>query len=457
MPKRKIDALTPREMEVLTQVAEGKSLVEIAHQLHRSLKTIESHRLSLGKKLKATNRVQLTKFAIAHGLVRIDIADTTKDGQDSEKRLLRVINELNEALGTSTDLALLERFVVAASTLDNIRFATVYTPLSTRHISEIQPLERMVVAIAEYGELRELSKFQANKTPFTEVFEHGQCLITEGIREKYPDDSFMNSIKAESFLGIQLVNNEDRVVGGIGLIGCEPLSDPNTKYSAIKFFAPRLAGALENSIQIKALRTRLKQLETQVNEPISSPYLNLANDDPKLSLTVAHVMQRIEDHAGGAFLRKIVDVFCETFDLHHAGICRLDALEGKQFLQSVICRVDGEFDKNILYEIVDTPCYFAIQHGEYHVAHSADKAFSSDDKLVSNAVEAYVGVRLPSPDGQTAGIFWLGSGEKIENAELIMRVANFFAPRIGAELDSQTQLEHAMQAKEASETEAEQA
>lgn len=62
--------LTERERGVLSLIGEGLSTAEIANRLHRSIKTIEWHRASLGVKLQATNRVELAQIAIRLGLVK---------------------------------------------------------------------------------------------------------------------------------------------------------------------------------------------------------------------------------------------------------------------------------------------------------------------------------------------------------------------------------------------------
>lgn len=62
--------LTDREREVLALIGEGLSTAEIANRLHRSVKTIEWHRASLGTKLNVSNRVELAQIAIKLGLVR---------------------------------------------------------------------------------------------------------------------------------------------------------------------------------------------------------------------------------------------------------------------------------------------------------------------------------------------------------------------------------------------------
>ncbi len=65
-----LSTLTSRELEVLRLIGEGFSTAEIADRLYRTPKTVEAHRASLGRKLGATNRVQLANIAVQAGLVR---------------------------------------------------------------------------------------------------------------------------------------------------------------------------------------------------------------------------------------------------------------------------------------------------------------------------------------------------------------------------------------------------
>ncbi len=65
-------ALTSRELEVLAFLGQGLSIKEIAAALHRSAKTIENHRSSIGRKLKLDDRVQLAELAQRAGLMPRD-------------------------------------------------------------------------------------------------------------------------------------------------------------------------------------------------------------------------------------------------------------------------------------------------------------------------------------------------------------------------------------------------
>ena len=65
-----LDSLTPREMQVLRMVAEGKTSKEIAVMLNLGLQTVRGYRKTLMKKLGVSNVAGVTQIAMAHGLAQ---------------------------------------------------------------------------------------------------------------------------------------------------------------------------------------------------------------------------------------------------------------------------------------------------------------------------------------------------------------------------------------------------
>ncbi len=64
--------LSPREREVLQLIAEGWSTKQIASHLYVSIKTIETHRRQIMKKLDLHSIADLTKYAIREGLTSVE-------------------------------------------------------------------------------------------------------------------------------------------------------------------------------------------------------------------------------------------------------------------------------------------------------------------------------------------------------------------------------------------------
>jgi len=62
-------ALSPRETEVLRLMALGHTNREIGEQLELSVRTVETHRAHIQQKLGLATRPELTRYALANGLI----------------------------------------------------------------------------------------------------------------------------------------------------------------------------------------------------------------------------------------------------------------------------------------------------------------------------------------------------------------------------------------------------
>jgi two-component system, NarL family, response regulator NreC len=63
------DNLSPREVEVLRLIAHGHTNAEIGEQLFLSVRTVETHRSHIQRKLSLTTRADLVGYALEHGLL----------------------------------------------------------------------------------------------------------------------------------------------------------------------------------------------------------------------------------------------------------------------------------------------------------------------------------------------------------------------------------------------------
>jgi DNA-binding CsgD family transcriptional regulator len=61
--------LSPREHEVLALIAGGQTTKELAHLLHISVKTAETHRANLMRKLDLHSVSDLVRYAIRNNII----------------------------------------------------------------------------------------------------------------------------------------------------------------------------------------------------------------------------------------------------------------------------------------------------------------------------------------------------------------------------------------------------
>jgi DNA-binding CsgD family transcriptional regulator len=70
-PRPSLEALTPRQREILRLVAEGCAVKQIGDRLGISIKTVEFHKTRLMRRLKLHGTAELTRFAVATGLIEL--------------------------------------------------------------------------------------------------------------------------------------------------------------------------------------------------------------------------------------------------------------------------------------------------------------------------------------------------------------------------------------------------
>jgi two-component system response regulator NreC len=63
------DDLTERELEVLRLIALGHTNAEIGKQLYLSVRTVETHRAHIQRKIDRSTRHELVRYALDHGLL----------------------------------------------------------------------------------------------------------------------------------------------------------------------------------------------------------------------------------------------------------------------------------------------------------------------------------------------------------------------------------------------------
>lgn len=245
-----LDVLTPREREVLTLIAEGMSLLAIAQRLHRSLKTIESHRLSLGKKLDASNRVELARIAIAHGLVTLpETPEASRNGDPPHRRMVGG----DEAAGRWAE-AILDR-VYGRSGADylNELSCAICDVVGVSHAGVCVPdldegndgLFRSL-ACSSHGQVDDQFAYHIKHTPREVAIDKGVCVIEQGARQRFPEDKLLADFEAQAYAGVCLTSRGGEVVGVLWALDQKSLEHPGSVSHLLQHLAPQVAAVVSD-------------------------------------------------------------------------------------------------------------------------------------------------------------------------------------------------------------------
>ncbi len=82
--KRRPEDLTPRELEILRLIWDGHTNRSLAEQLNISMKTADTHRSNMMKKLRACNTAQLLKAALEGNLLETD-SELRRSGRGGQR------------------------------------------------------------------------------------------------------------------------------------------------------------------------------------------------------------------------------------------------------------------------------------------------------------------------------------------------------------------------------------
>lgn len=258
-----LDELTPREREILVLIGEGKSLMDIAQTLYRSLKTIESHRLSLGKKLGASNRVDLAKIAIAHGLV--SLPKPTDGSKPSTPRAhSRAIHD--DPVAQDWADAILDRIYDRAGADYLNEMACAFCDvLGVDHAGVCVPDHDedgtsmfRSLAYSVRGKIGDQFSYEIVNTPCQIALEQDVCVVPSGAIQRFPDDDPLGKLGAESYAGVCLRDRDGGPNGILWLIDNKPLEQRDSIVNLLMHFEARASPVVAD---IARTRESLRMLE----------------------------------------------------------------------------------------------------------------------------------------------------------------------------------------------------
>ncbi len=121
------------------------------------------------------------------------------------------------------------------------------------------------LTLSEQGRLSSKSNYSLAGTAFAEALQSGFTAISQEARQKYPCDTLLQSLKAESFIATPLKDHKERTVGLIGVIHCTPATQVGIARQTLQIFAARAAAEIERKQEIEGLSSEKDRLAGDVS------------------------------------------------------------------------------------------------------------------------------------------------------------------------------------------------
>jgi len=276
-----IEGLTKREREVLGLIGQGLSLAEIADKLYRSQKTIQTHRLSLGRKLGASNRVELARIAIKAGLAPLE-SDTVHEqnpgDNDEAGDGWQLFQRIEGALPAVGGPAYFHQLARALARELGVKYAG---------ISELQA-ERQTfytLALIEDGTLAEDLSYPVHGSACEATLNQHEISVEHDARARFPRDEPLIAMGGEAYLGVRLDSVAGKPMGVLWAVHDQALREARPALRAMQRCAKRAAAELQRWRALDQLRELREELERRVEDRTA----DLAEANQRLAESVAQL------------------------------------------------------------------------------------------------------------------------------------------------------------------------
>src|SRR5687767_5831063 len=108
--------------------------------------------------------------------------------------------------------------------------------------------------------------YDVTETPCLKVTQGQTCLYSNNVQQYFPQNQFLPTMNAQSYLGIPLWNSSRAVIGHMVLVDNKPMSHDPLWISVLETFAARAGAELEREQATEKLRAALSEVERLKNQ-----------------------------------------------------------------------------------------------------------------------------------------------------------------------------------------------
>ncbi|MBE9174955.1 PAS domain S-box protein, partial [Synechocystis salina LEGE 06155] len=134
--------------------------------------------------------------------------------------------------------------------------------------SERQGVNLRTLGYYVKGQLVPNMIYSQAQTPCEKTLEQGEYICDSGVQEKFPHDADLSSIKAESYLGMVLRDENQQIIGHLCILDTKPLPLERSQaaMNMVRIFAARASAELQRIRAQRQLEALNRELEIRIAE-----------------------------------------------------------------------------------------------------------------------------------------------------------------------------------------------
>jgi len=215
-------------------------------------------------------------------------------------------------------------------------------------------VEMRTIAVAMHGEVVDNFDYVLAETPFAKVIEDNRCTHISDVRKQFPGQELLEANKIESYIGIPLVNSENRTLGIMVAMYREPVEQVDFASSIMQVFAGRTTAELERMQATKELINLRNLLENIIN---SMPSILIGVDAEGRVMQWNHEAERISGMASSRAYGQSIERVFPDLGTDMKSLFQNLLQKGPQQHERIPCLIRGD------QRIVDITVYPIVNEG----------------------------------------------------------------------------------------------
>lgn len=135
-------------------------------------------------------------------------------------------------------------------------------------------------------------EFEIADTPCKKVLHGEVCHYRQGLQGLFPRDKLLGNLQAESYLGVPMLDQSNRVIGHIAILDDKPMEADSRTIDLLKIFASRAAAELKRQKAEDELQAALQEGERMREELARLGHLNRVSTMGELAASLAHEIKQ---------------------------------------------------------------------------------------------------------------------------------------------------------------------